>query len=128
MWPNRGRCRITMRPPRETIPMKTKDCKIVDIGRGPQLEGHRLTVMDIFYYLRRGYDFEFIHQAMPSLSREQFDIVLQYVNEHHEDLVEKDRRVEERMEREMTAQRARGGIFAAADENLTAEARAARLK
>src|SRR6266852_5069551 len=75
--------------------MHTKRIRIVDLGRGPQIEGHRLTVMDVFYYLQRGYDFDFIHRAMPRLTRKQFDAIAKYVNEHHAELVEKDRRVEE---------------------------------
>ena len=35
--------------------------------------------MDVFYYLHRGYDFDFIHAAMPSLTREQFDAVQETV-------------------------------------------------
>jgi hypothetical protein len=34
--------------------MNTKKIQIVDLGRGPQIEGHRLTVMDVFYYLHHG--------------------------------------------------------------------------
>lgn len=101
---------------------------IVDHGRGAQLAGSRLTVMDVFYYLHRGYDFDFIHRAMPSLSREQFDAVVAYVNEHHPEMVEMDRRIDERIQREMAAQHARGGIFAASEENLTTEERVARLR
>jgi uncharacterized protein (DUF433 family) len=108
--------------------MQTSTVRIVDLGRGPQIAGHRLTVMDVFYYLHRGYDFDLIHQAMPSLTREQFDAVVQYVNEHRDELIERDRRVEEFHKRGMEAQRARGGIFAASDENLTTEERVARLK
>src|SRR5437870_835614 len=108
--------------------MQTKSVRIVDIGRGPQIEGQRLTVLDVFYYLHRGYDFDFIHQAMPSLTREQFDAVVEYVNQHHAELVEKDRRVEEFHQRGQQAQHARGGIFAASDENLTTEERVARLR
>ena len=48
---------------------ETQIVQIVDLGRGPQIEGHRLTVMDVFYYLHRGYDFDFVHMAMPSLPR-----------------------------------------------------------
>jgi uncharacterized protein (DUF433 family) len=107
--------------------MNTKTARIVDLGRGPQIEGSRLTVMDVFYYLHRGYDFEFIHQAMPSLTREQFDAVVEFVREHHDQLVEEDRRVEEFHKRGMEAQRARGGVFAESDENLTTEERVARL-
>jgi uncharacterized protein (DUF433 family) len=108
--------------------MNTKKIQIVDLGRGPQIEGHRLTVMDVFYYLHRGYDFDFIHRAMPSLTRELFDAVTEYVNQHHDELVERDRRVDEFHKRGIEAQRARGGIFAECDENLTTEERVARLK
>ena len=108
--------------------MKTQTARIVDIGRGPQIEGHRLTVMDVFYYLHRGYDFDFIQRAMPSLSRGQFDAVVEYANQHHDELVEKDRRVDEFHKRGMEAQHARGGIFAASEENLTTEERVSRLK
>ncbi len=31
--------------------MSAKAVNIVDIGRGPQIKGSRLTVMDVFYYL-----------------------------------------------------------------------------
>jgi uncharacterized protein (DUF433 family) len=108
--------------------MATSSVRIVDLGRGPQIEGHRLTVLDVFYYLHRGYDFEFIHRAMPSLTREQFDAVVVYVNEHHEELVEKDRRVDEFYRQAIEAQRARGGIFAEDRENLTTEERVALLR
>jgi uncharacterized protein (DUF433 family) len=108
--------------------MNTKTARIVDLGRGPQIEGSRLTVMDVFYYLHRGYDYGIIHQAMPSLTREQLDAVVEYVREHQDELVEQDRRVEEFHQRGMEAQRARGGIFAESDENLTTEERVARLR
>src|SRR5207244_4109242 len=108
--------------------MNTKTVRIVDLGRGPQIEGHRLTVMDVFYYLHRGYDFDFIHRAMPSLTREQFDAVVAYVNEHHDELAEMDCRVDEFHNRGMEAQHARGGIFAESDEHLTTEERVARLR
>jgi uncharacterized protein (DUF433 family) len=108
--------------------MNTNKVQIVDTGRGPQIEGHRLTVMDVFYYLHRGYDFDFIHQAMPSLTRQQFDAVVEYVQAHHDELVEKDRRVEEFHQRGTEAQRARGGVFAESEQNVTTEERVARLK
>jgi uncharacterized protein (DUF433 family) len=108
--------------------VSTNYVRIVDVGRGPQIEGHRLTVMDVFYYLHRGYDFDFIRRAMPSLTREQFDTIVHYVNEHHEELVEKDRQVEEFHRRGMEAQHVRGGIFAPSDDNLSTEQRVARLK
>ena len=108
--------------------MSSQETRIVDQGRGPQIEGHRLTVMDVFYYLHRGYDFDFIHRAMPSLTREQFDAVVAYVNDHREELAEKDRPIDEFHGHGAEAQHARGGIFAENDEHLATEERVARLK
>ncbi|MCI0641706.1 MAG: DUF433 domain-containing protein [Gemmataceae bacterium] len=107
--------------------MKTDQVKIVDVGREPQIEGHRLTVLDVFYYLHRGYDFDFIHRAMPSLTRAQFDAVVEYVHEHHDELVEKDRRVEERNKQGIAEQKAKG-LYHEIDDSVPVEERAARLK
>jgi uncharacterized protein (DUF433 family) len=107
--------------------MKANAIRMVDLGRGPQIEGHRLTVMDVFYYLHRGHGFEFIHRAMPSLTREQFDAVVAYVDEHHDELVEKDRRVEERNQKGICEQKAKG-LYREIDESVPVEQRAARLK
>jgi hypothetical protein len=108
--------------------MKTEAIQIVDRGRGPQLSTSRITVLDVFYYLHRGYDLDFIQQAMPSLTREEFDMIVDYVNAHHAEMIERDRRAEEFVQRGIAEQKARGGIFAEADENLTTEERVARLK
>ena len=116
------------RMPEEHTTTETRTVRIVDLGRGPQIEGHRLTVMDVFYYLHRGYDFDFIHMAMPSLTRTEFDAVVEYVNQHHDELVEKDRRVDEFHRRGIEAQRTRGGIFAESNENMTTAEMVARLK
>jgi hypothetical protein len=34
--------------PEERSTTARRSVKIVDLGRGPQIEGHRLTVMDVF--------------------------------------------------------------------------------
>jgi hypothetical protein len=108
--------------------MKTETIEIVDRGRGPQLSNSRITVLDVFYYLHRGYDFDVIHEIMPIVTRVEFDAVLEYVNAHRDELIEKNRRVEEFHRRGMEAQYAKGGIFAPSDENLTTEQRIAGLK
>jgi len=108
--------------------MKAQTIEIVDRGRGPQLSTSRITVLDVFYYLHRGHDFEFVQRAMPSLSREEFDAVATYIAIHHTDLIEKDRRAEEFHKRGMEAQHAKGGIFAAAEENVSTAERVARLR
>ena len=107
--------------------MNTQTVRIVDIGRGPQIEGHRLTVMDVFYYLHRGRDFEFIHRAMPSLTRAEFDAVVEYVNNHHNELVEEDGRVEERIKQGIAEQKAKG-LYREIDTSIPLEERIARLK
>ncbi len=107
--------------------MITNSVRIVDIGRGPQIEGHRLTVLDVFYYLQRGHDFDFIHRAMPSLTRDQFDAVVEYVKEHHDELVEEDRYVEERIKKEIAEQKARG-LYHEIDRADPAEERIERLR
>src|SRR6267378_2751209 len=106
--------------------MTANTIRIVDVGRGPQIEGHRLTVMDVFYYLHRGYDFDVIHRAMPTLTREQFDAVVEYVSAHRDELVDKDRRVEEWIRKGIEAQKAKG-LYHEIDESVPVEERAARL-
>src|SRR5882757_139771 len=88
--------------------MEANGVQIVDYGRGPQIADHRLTVMDVFYYVHRGYDFDFIHRAMPSLSREEFDVVMAYVDCHREEVIERDRRGEEFIQRGIAEQKAKG--------------------
>lgn len=108
--------------------MKTETVNIVERGRGPQLSNSRITVLDVFYYLHRGHDFDVVHHAMPSLSREEFDLIVDYVNEHRTELVERDRKAEEFIRNGIEAQRVRGGIFAEPEEDLTTEQRVAQLR
>lgn len=107
--------------------MKIETIQIVDRGRGPQLSTTRITVLDIFYYLHRGHDFDFIQHAMPSLSREEYDVVMEYVKEHHGELVERDRRAEEFIQRGIAEQKAKG-LYQEIDESVPLEKRIARLK
>src|SRR5436309_12219088 len=107
--------------------MEAKTIQIVDYGRGAQLEGHRLTVMDVFYYLHRGRDFEFIHHALPTLTREQFDAVVEYVKEHHDELVAEDCEVEQRIKQGIAEQKTRG-FHREIDKSVPVEERAARLR
>ena len=83
--------------------------------------------MDVFYYLHRGRDFDFIHRAMPSLTRAEFDAVVDYVNKHHDELVEEDRLAEEWIDRGIAEQKAKG-MYIEIDESVPIEVRAERLK
>src|SRR5947208_13177732 len=107
--------------------MKIGNVEIVDVGRGPQIAGHRLTVMDVFYYLRRGFDFEFIRQALPSLTREEFDAVADYVRAHHAELVERDHRAEDFIRRGIVDQKAKG-LYPTIDESVPQSERIEQLK
>ena len=108
--------------------MKTETIEIVDRGRGPQLSTTRITVSDVFYWIHRGHGWEEIPDLLPTLSREEIDVVKDYVVQHHDALVEEDRLAEERIERRMGEQRARGGIFAGPDPSLTKEQRMELLR
>ncbi len=108
--------------------MSTATVAIIDRGRGPQLSTTRITVMDVFYWVHRGYGVDEIRDIMPMLSQEEIDVVVEYINAHREELAERDRRVEERQAREIAEQHARGGIFAPPDENMTDEQWHARLR
>src|SRR5215469_10937059 len=88
--------------------MKTETVQIIDCGRGPQLSTTRITVLDVFYYLHRGYDFAAIHRIMPTLTRAEYDVVGKYVSEHYQELVEADRRADEFIQTGIAAQKARG--------------------
>src|SRR4051794_23014771 len=107
--------------------MNPNPVRIVDVGRGPQIENHRLTVMDVFYYLHRGYDFDFVHRAMPSLTREQFDAVVRYVNDHRDELIEEDRRVAGIPRRGREEQKAKG-LYHEIDHSVPVEVRAEQMK
>ena len=101
--------------------MKTETIEIVDHGRGPQLSTTRITVSDVFYWFHRGHSWEEIRAIMPMLTREELDVVIDYVAKHRDELMEEDRRTEQRTEQRIAEQHARGGIFAPRDENRTTE-------
>jgi hypothetical protein len=105
----------------------TQPITITDCGRGPQLSTSRITVLDVFYYLHRGDDFELIHRAMPTLTREEFDVVVEYIAAHRAELIERDRRAEERIRRGIEEQRAKG-LYSEIDESVPRDERIARLR
>lgn len=60
--------------------------RIIDRGRGPELEGTRITVFAIMEYLEGGWSVGQIGSAMPSLSLEQIEYAIAYIKEHEEEL------------------------------------------
>jgi uncharacterized protein (DUF433 family) len=69
---------------------------IVDVGRGPQLSTSRITVQDLVPYLQLKYSYDEIRKIMPTLSVAEIQAVERYVAEHHEEVMEEDRRIRER--------------------------------
>ena len=55
--------------------------KIINRGRGPEIEGTRITVLDVLDYLRADCPHEQIC-ALLSISPEQLDAVIAYIQEH----------------------------------------------
>ena len=100
---------------------------IVEKGRGPQLSTSRITVMDVFYYLHRGFDFEFIHMVMPSLTRPEFDVIAAYIESRRDELAEMDRRIDAYHKRCKEELRAKG-LYNEIDETIPLELRIQRLK
>lgn len=107
--------------------MKTKTIRIVDRGRGPELSTTRITVLDVFYYLHRGYDFAAIQRIMPTLTRAEYEVVEEYVQLHLDELVEADHRAEEFIQQGIAAQKAKG-LLPEIDPTIPREQRIARLK
>lgn len=107
--------------------MKTEIIQIIDCGRGPQLSTTRITVLDIFYYLHRGYDFAGIQRIMPTLTRAEFGVVEDYVKGHLNELVAADRRADEFIQQGVASQHAKG-LLPATDPMIPREKRIARLK
>ncbi len=101
---------------------------IVNRGRGPQLSTTRITVMDVFYWVHRGYGVDEIRDIMPMLSQEEIDAVMDYINANRDELAERDRCVEEIQTKRIAEQHARGGIFAPPDENIPFEERLKHLR
>jgi uncharacterized protein (DUF433 family) len=73
-----------------------KTIEIVDRGRGPQLSTSRITVQDLVPYFQNKYGYEYILEAMPSLSVAEIEVVERYVQEHYEEVMEEDRRIRKR--------------------------------
>lgn len=69
---------------------------IVDRGRGPQLSTSRITVQDLVPYFQLKYGYDDIIQIMPTLSIAEIQAVERYVEEHHDEVMEEDRRIRER--------------------------------
>jgi uncharacterized protein YeeX (DUF496 family) len=96
---------------------------LVDRGRGLQLSTSRITVMDLVQYFRLGWSYEQIIEIIPSLTRDEHDLIAEYYLAHKEELDIEDDRVVAYREEQLRIQRER---FPMPDE--TTEERIARFR
>jgi uncharacterized protein (DUF433 family) len=63
-----------------------------------RIDGLRVTVYDVFYYLEAGRSHAEIAEILP-LSLEQIEAAVRYIEEHRNEVMSNHRRIEDRLER-----------------------------
>jgi uncharacterized protein (DUF433 family) len=74
------------------------EIKITDSGRGPGIPGTRVTVYDIIPYLEGGDTPPFIADVL-SITTEEVLALIQYIEDHKEEVMAVHRKIEERIAR-----------------------------
>ena len=62
------------------------EAKIIKTGRGPEIAGTRITVYDVIEYYKAGRHRDVI-AAILSLSSEQVEAAIRYIEEHRDDVM-----------------------------------------
>jgi uncharacterized protein (DUF433 family) len=71
---------------------------LIDRGRGPELPGIRITVFDVIPYLRAGHSPTYV-AALLGLSTDEVLALVQYIEEHREEVMAQNQKIEERIAR-----------------------------
>lgn len=71
--------------------------KIINRGRGPEIEGTRITVYDVLDYVRQGWHRDRI-AALFRLSSRDIQAALDYINQHHDDVIASYQRIRARQQ------------------------------
>jgi uncharacterized protein (DUF433 family) len=71
--------------------------KIINRGRGPEIEGTRITVYDVFDYVQQGWHRDRI-AALFRLSSRDIQAALDYIHQHQEEVTDHYRRILERQQ------------------------------
>jgi uncharacterized protein (DUF433 family) len=61
------------------------EAKIIDRGRGPELEGTRITVYDVLDYHKLAWHRDMIADTL-ELSSEQVEVAIRYIEEHRDEV------------------------------------------
>jgi len=75
-----------------------------DRGRGPELRSCRITVHDIFPYIREGFSDEEVLEYQPYVSPPELAALKQYIAEHYDAIAAHDAKIEERNARGIALQ------------------------
>jgi uncharacterized protein (DUF433 family) len=75
-----------------------KPVAIIDRGRGPEVAGTRITVFDVIPYLRAGHSATYIASVL-GLSTAEVLALLRYLEEHHDEVMAMNQKIEERIAR-----------------------------
>ncbi len=62
------------------------EAKIIKTGRGPEIAGTRITVYDVIEYYKTGWHRDMI-AAILSLSSQQVETAIQYIEEHRHEVM-----------------------------------------
>ena len=104
--------------------MKTETIQIMDHGRGPQLSTSRITVQDLLPFYRDGATNEEIRRWIPSLTDDEFAVLMDYIRDHYEDVLQAEQEIKAYHDRMRAAQPA----WTRANDHLSIEARRALLR
>src|SRR5919106_4301866 len=71
--------------------------KIINRGRGPEIEGTRITVYDVLDYTRQGWHRDRI-AALFRLSSRDIQAALEYIDQHHDEVMASYQRISARQQ------------------------------
>jgi uncharacterized protein (DUF433 family) len=60
--------------------------RIIDRGRGPEIEGTRITVYDVLDYYKHGWDRDMIADLF-DLDSDEVDLAIRYIDEHQDEVM-----------------------------------------
>jgi uncharacterized protein (DUF433 family) len=62
------------------------EAKIIDRGRGPEVEGTRITVYDVLDYHKHGWHRDMIAVTL-NLSSQQVEVAIRYIEDHRDEVM-----------------------------------------
>ena len=69
---------------------------IIDRGRGPQLSSSRITVQDVYPYLKKQLTYGELRELLPTLTELEFKVIAAYVADPRDEVEAVDRAIQER--------------------------------